>query len=119
LYRREVQRTKAPPDLFREQLEELSSRFNLKFVLAVMNTSSAEDWLAGKRRSKHHVYPDDWKGFPIPDVPAAQQRPLVQLVDSILAEFDEHGYPLPSDSAAHVAELEREIDERVKALYGR
>jgi hypothetical protein len=47
-----------------------------------------------------------------------QQMEFVKLVDAILAEFQRHGYPLPSNAAKRVAELEREIDERVARLYG-
>ena len=39
------------------------------------------------------------------------------MVGTVLAEFEKHGYPLPPEAAARVAELEREIDERVAPLY--
>ena len=107
-----------PPDTCREQLESLPRRFTLKLILAVMNSTAARDWLAARRRSKTHIYPDDWKNLPIPDIPSAKQKPIVELVDAILAEFKQHGHPLPSDSAARVAELEREIDKQVGGLYG-
>lgn len=42
----------------------------------------------------------------------------MQLVDAILAEFEQHGYPLPAEAATRVAELEWEIDARVAELYG-
>jgi adenine-specific DNA-methyltransferase len=50
-----------------------------------MNSSAAQDFLRAHRRSNIHLYPDDWKKLPIPDVPAAQQAPVVALVDKILA----------------------------------
>lgn len=71
-----------------------------------------------RRRSKIHVYPDDWKQLPIAPIPMEQQQEFVKLVDAILAEFERHGYPLPPDAAKRVAELEGEIDERVAGLYG-
>jgi len=40
-----------------------------------------------------------------------------RLVAAILAEFEQHGYPLPPESAARVAELEQEIDALVCRLY--
>jgi len=46
-----------------------------------------------------------------------KQQEFVRLVDAILAEFAAHGYPLPAASAARVAEIERELDARVAALY--
>jgi len=87
-------------------------------VLAVMNSTFAKEWLAKRRRSKIHIYPDDWKQLPIAPIPMEQQQEFVELVDAILAEFARHGYPLPLDAARRVAELEREIDARVAALYG-
>jgi len=46
-----------------------------------------------------------------------KQQEFVRLVDAILAEFATHGYPLPAESAARVAEIERELDVRVAGLY--
>ena len=108
----------ASPTGDREQREEASRRFALKYLLALMNSAAARDFVNRVRRSKLDIYPDDWKELPIPDIPLARQQPIVELVDAILAEFNQHGYPLPPASAARVAELEREIDARVKALYG-
>jgi hypothetical protein len=83
-----------------------------------MNSTFARDWLAARRRSKIHVYPDDWKQLPIAPIPMKEQMEFVRLVDAILVEFEKYGYPLPSDAAERVAELEREINKRVAALYG-
>ncbi len=102
----------------REERERISQQFHLKYVLAVMNSSFAKGWLAARRRSKISVYPDDWKQLPIAPIPMEQQMEFVKLVDAILTEFQQHGYPLPPDAAKRVAELEREIDERVAKLYG-
>ena len=75
------------PDLpQRERLEALSRRFAVKYLLAVMNSSAARDFLRANRRSNIHLYPDDWKRLPIPDVPPQRQQPLVALVDRILEE---------------------------------
>ena len=106
------------PEGDREEREETSQQFHLKYILAVMNSTFAKEWLAGRRRSKVHIYPDDWKQLPIAPLSMGQQREFVRWVDAILAEFEKHGYPLPPDSAARVAETERRIDARVAALYG-
>ncbi len=102
----------------REEREKISRQFHLKYVLAVMNSTFAKEWLAKRRRSKIHIYPDDWKQLPIALIPMEQQMEFVKFVDAILEEFQKHGYPLPPDAAKRVAELEREIDERVASLYG-
>ena len=50
-----------------------------------MNSRSALEFLTAHRRSNIHLYPDDWKKLPVPDVPKRQQQPVVRLVDKILA----------------------------------
>ena len=95
----------------REALEAASRRFSIKYLLGVMNSSSALDFLRAHRRSNIHLYPDDWKALPVPDAPPAAQRPVVALVDAILAARR-------ADAGADTAPLEAEIDEAVRALYG-
>jgi hypothetical protein len=82
-----------------------------------MNSAYAKHWMAGRRRSKMHIYPDDWKELPIAVLPVAEQEEFVRLVDAILSEFMQHGHPLPPSSAARVAQLEHEIEDRVKKVY--
>ncbi|MCI0695631.1 hypothetical protein L0337_26970 [candidate division KSB1 bacterium] len=101
----------------REEREKISKQFHLKYVLAVMNSTFAKNFVNKRRRSKINIYPDDWKPLPIPPIPMEQQMEIVKLVDDILAEFAEHGCPLPPVSAKRVAKLEQEIDERIAALY--
>ena len=92
-------------------LEETSRRFSVKYLLGVMNSSAARDFLRGNRRSNIHLYPDDWKKLPIPDVPAERQKAVERLVDRILAAK-------ARDAEADTSGLEREIDQLVCALYG-
>ena len=49
--------------------------------------------------------------IPIPQIPAAEQRPFIRLVDSILAAK-------AGDSAADTGEQEAEINRLVYELYG-
>ena len=49
--------------------------------------------------------------IPIPQIPAAEQRPFIRLVDSILAAKED-------DSAADTGEQEAEINRLVYELYG-
>ena len=100
------------PDLpAREELEETSRRFAVKFLLGVMNSTAARDFLRANRRSNIHLYPDDWKKLPIPDVSLEQQEPIIELVDQILDA--KH-----TDPEADVSELEKRIDQIVYFLYG-
>ena len=106
------------PDGGREERERISQQFHPKYLLAVMNSSFTLEWLAQRRRHRIQLYPNDWKPLPIAPIPLDEQEEFVRLVDAILAEFERYGYPLPPEAASRVAELDREIDERVAELYG-
>ena len=95
----------------REELEATSRRFAVKYLLAVMNSAVARDFLRAHRRSNIHLYPDDWKALPVPDVDSTAQAPVVALVDRILAARR-------ADPDADITELEAELDARVARLYG-
>ena len=99
------------PDLpDREELEMTSRRFAVKFLLGVMNSTVAHNFLRANRRSNIHLYPDDWKKLPIPDVPPEQQEPTIELVDQILDAKR-------IEPNANVSQLENEIDQVVYSLY--
>lgn len=103
---------KPRPDLpRREDLEATSRRFAVTYLLGVMNSTVARDFLRAHRRSNIHLYPDDWKQLPIPDVPAEQQAPIIALVDKILGAKR-------ADPNADISAWERKIDELVYRLYG-
>ena len=107
-YRNERPRRSLPQ---REELEETSRRFAVKFLLGVMNSTAARDFLRANRRSNIHLYPDDWKKLPIPDVTLGQQVPIIELVDQIL-EIRR------ADPLADTDEQEAEIDRLIYELYG-
>ncbi len=102
----------------REEREKKSRKFNIKYLLAIMNSSFTKKWLDKKRRHKISIYPDDWKQLPIAPISLEEQKPFVRRVDAILAEFDNFGYPLPPDASLRVIQLEQELDEMVTNLYG-
>ena len=100
------------PDLpKREELETTSRRFAVKYLLGVMNSGSARDFLRANRRSNIHLYPDDWKNLPIPDVSAAKQQPIVALVEQILIRKR-------ANPTADISALETDLDAKVATLYG-
>ena len=99
------------PDLpSREELEATSEKFSLKYLLGVMNSSPARDFLRANRRSNIHLYPDDWKKLPIPVAKPDEQWAIAGLVEQILAARAD-------DVAADVSQLEAQIDALVYALY--
>ena len=69
----------------RERLEASSIRFDAKFLLGVLNSSVAKNFILANRRHNVSIYPDDWKNLPIPDVSLEEQAPLVDVVERILA----------------------------------
>ena len=100
------------PDLpKREELETTSRRFAVKYLLGVMNSASARDFLRANRRSNTDLYPDDWKKLPIPDVPAPQQKPIVALVEQILTLKR-------VNPSADISALYTKLDAAVATLYG-
>ena len=101
----------------RENSEVASKAFDLKYLLALMNSEFANSWLAKRRRHKIQLYPEDWKQFPVPPVDKARQREFVSLVDCILREFERYGVPLPNSRDGRLAELEGELNRRVNELY--
>lgn len=94
----------------REDLEEISLRFPLRYLLAVMNSTPAKAFLRANRRSNIHLYPDDWKPLPIPEATREQQRPIIALVNRILALKQ-------ADPTADITALESELDKMVAMLY--
>ena len=95
----------------REDLEQTSCRFSLKFLLGVMNSTVADDFLKANRRHNIRIYPDDWKQLPIPDVPPEQQVPVIMLVDKILVAKRK-------GLERKVVRLENKLDREVSQLYG-
>jgi adenine-specific DNA-methyltransferase len=95
----------------RVELEELSTGYNLKYILAVINSSYAMAYLNNYRRHRleNYFYPDDFRNFPLPKIPPTEQEKFVALADKILA-----GKAVGEDTAR----LEAEIDKMVYALYG-
>ena len=94
----------------REDLEHNSHNFAIKYLLGILNSTPARDFLRANRRNNIQLYPDDWKNLPIPDVSPEQQEPIVKLVDQILDAKR-------TNLHAEVSELEDEIDQLVYELY--
>ncbi|MEW6619513.1 MAG: Eco57I restriction-modification methylase domain-containing protein, partial [bacterium] len=103
---------------FRNQLEENSRRFNLKYLLAILNSQFAYKFLDSIRRSQIGFYPDDLKKLPIKIISKSDQQPFISLVDKILSIRKDDDYLDNPSKQAKVKEYERQIDQRVYELYG-
>lgn len=116
-YRNELKHNEISPPVSRENLEELSRQFIPKYLLAVINSTFAREWLTKERRHKISVYPDDWKELPVAPATLQEQSEIVALVDKILVLYSQHGHPLPPHAQEQLRALEQQIDEKVAALY--
>ena len=88
---------------------------SLKYLCALLN-SALITWLMKNTARTTGVGLTQWEKFaverlPIPQIPAAKQRPFIRLVDSILEAKD-------ADPLADTGEMEAEIDRLVYGLYG-
>ena len=95
----------------REDMEELSKTVELRYLLGVMNSKYASVLLTNLRGGDYHIYPEHIRNIPIPSATPAQQKPIIALVDKILAEKK-------ANCMADTSELEQEINKLVYSLYG-
>ena len=95
----------------REDMEELSKTVELRYLLGVMNSKYASVLLTNLRGGDYHIYPEHIRNIPIPSATPAQQKPIIALIDKILAEKKANGM-------ADTRELEQEIDKLIYSLYG-
>jgi len=100
---------------YREDLEEISLGFGVKYLLAVANSSYAKQQIDSQRRHKIQLYPDDWRRLRIPVAQRQEQAEIEGRVDAILSLFEE-GYPLSPRCEARLQELESQIDLAVMQL---
>jgi hypothetical protein len=94
----------------REQLEELSRQFPVKYLLGVMNSSPGAAWMNAHRKNKMHIFPDDWREFPIPLASDADRDAIAALVQNCLDAK-------AADPNADVSAFEAEIDVIIERLY--
>lgn len=87
---------------------------NTKFVLALLNSSLLQWYYSNMFKGDTELFPKiriaQAKQLPIKKVTAEQQRPIVELIDKILAQKQ-------SSPNADTSSLENEIDKLVYQLY--
>ena len=87
----------------RTELEELSRKISLKYVLGIMNSSYGAVLLADMRGGDYHIVPEHLRGIPIPIAEKDIQLKIESIVDKLLIE--------------RTPELITELDTIVAALY--
>ncbi|MDE5581857.1 MAG: Eco57I restriction-modification methylase domain-containing protein [Treponemataceae bacterium] len=90
-----------------------TSRFNLKFLTGLFNSKAISFWLKNRGKMQGENFQIDKEplmAIPIPQATAAQQKPIVTLVDKILAAKK-------ANTNADTSDLEKQIDVLVYKLY--
>ncbi len=95
----------------RNEMEKLSETVDLRYLLGVMNSKYASVLLTNLRGGDYHIYPEHIRNIPIPSATPAQQKPIIALVDKILAAKK-------ANPQADTSKEEAEIDRLVYQLYG-
>lgn len=95
----------------REEMEAVSKNVDLRYLLGILNSRYASVLLTNIRGGDYHIVPEHIRNIPIPPATATQQKPVIALVDKILAAKKQ-------DPSADTSALEAQIDDLVYALYG-
>ncbi len=110
-------------NLNRKVAEEISKEYDLKYLLAIINSKLIRYFLKANSRSKIDSYPDDWKKIPIKILSSKEQQPIIKLVDKMLSlnkKLSE--MKAKTDARSQVEEeirkTDAEIDGLVYELYG-
>ena len=93
----------------RMEMESLSQKVDLKYLLGILNSKYADVLLTNLRGGDYHIYPEHIRNIPIPNATIEQQQSIVRLVDETLKE---------KKTNADTSSLEAEIDQLVYQLYG-
>ena len=91
-----------------------TSRWNMKFLTGVLNSKLIAFWLKNKGKmqgSNYQVDKEPLLNIPLPSATSAQQKPIIALVDKILAAKK-------ANPQADTSKEEHKIDELVYKLYG-
>lgn len=97
----------------RSELENISKDYDLKYLLAIINSRFAFYYLNNHRRHrlKNYFYPDDLRKLPIPVITLQDQKPIILIIDQIINQRK-------SKPDVETRTLEAKIDRIVYGLYG-
>lgn len=101
----------------RPDMELLSQSVDLQYLLGVLNSKYASHLLTNIRSGDHHIVPEHIRNIPIPSATPAQQRPIIDLVDKILAAKKQTPQA-DSELEKKIKKWEHRIDLLVYHLYG-
>ena len=92
----------------RSEMEELSSKVSLKYLLGIVNSKKGEELFTAIRGGDYHVVPEHLRQIPIPIPSDTELQKIESLVDKIITCKIED-----KDCAVYIDEL----DEQVRNLY--
>lgn len=110
-------------NLNREIVEDISLKFNIKYVLAILNSKLIAYFLKFNNRSNSDSYPDDWKKIPIKNISSDEQTQFIQLVDKMfllqqhLSEITDN-MDERKNIEEEIKKIDKELDQNVNNLYG-
>lgn len=106
-------------DTPRIELEKISTKFNLKYLLAILNSDFSNKYLNSIRRHRleNYFYPDDYRKLPIGIITLEQQDEFVKVVDKILNITKSIDYLKNPKLRNEVDELKSQINKMVNDLY--
>jgi len=103
----------------RQELESISRKFDLKYLLAIINSKFANVYLNNIRRHrlKNYFYPDDFRKLPIAYIPKRKQKVFTKLVDRIRELTYSKDFFLNTKKQENFKKLVAQIDQLVYKLY--
>ena len=108
-------------DKSREELEKISYNFDLKYILAILNSKWCKEFLSRINRSSLSIYPDDIKKIPIKELPKMEQKKIIDLVEKILflnKKYNQFGSK-NTDEQLQISKEIIEIDETIDNIIYR
>lgn len=96
--------------LSRKEMEYLSGKVTLKYLLAILNSSTANRLLEEQRGGDYHIYPEHLRQIPIPIPDMTVQNEIAGRIDLLLTAI------MQNDDASRIR-IQKDIDTVVDALY--
>ena len=105
----------------REEMEELSEKVNLYYLLAILNSKYASHLLSIQRGGDYHIYPEHIRNLPIPIAPPADMQALSDYAKQELILHQKlKEASLPQDKVMienAIKALDNQIDGLVYKIY--
>ena len=92
----------------RIEMETLSGKVDLYYLLAILNSSIADELLADQRGGDYHIYPEHIRNLPIPLPEKEVQKNIGNIAKEILQRRKVN---------ADYSDLQEELDKMVASLY--